>query len=91
MQFFLYSIVFLLALIRLSRASFYDNPKAVIPEGGTPVDELERKWGTDVRLQISSSTIDHRHIWLSQLSLCKFDTSLSIEKSVHESLHKLIF
>lgn len=47
MQLFLYSVVFILALIRLTRASFYDNPPAEIPEGGTPIDELERKWGTD--------------------------------------------
>ena len=48
MQLFITSVLFLLALVRLSRANFYDNPPLELPpEAGTPVAELERKWGTD--------------------------------------------
>lgn len=50
MQLLIYSVLFLFALIRLTRASFYDNPPAEIVEGGTPLHELERKWGTDVSI-----------------------------------------
>jgi hypothetical protein len=29
--------------------SFYDNPKVEVPsEGGTPIEELKAKWGSDV-------------------------------------------
>ncbi|KAK5946669.1 hypothetical protein PMZ80_000812 [Knufia obscura] len=48
MQLFITFVLFLLALLRLSRASFYDNPPLELPPAeGTPLDELERKWGTD--------------------------------------------
>lgn len=40
---------FLLALLCSTHASFYDNPTLEFPpEGGTSIEELERKWGTDV-------------------------------------------
>lgn len=49
MQLLIYSLLFLVAVVRLSRASFYDNPSLELPPaGGTPLDELEKKWGTDV-------------------------------------------
>lgn len=44
----------LLAAIRLASSlaaasSFYDNPEQdPIPDHGTPLEELERKWSTDV-------------------------------------------
>ena len=30
----------------------FNHPQAEIVEGGTPLDELERKWGTDVSLAV---------------------------------------
>lgn len=49
MQLLICSVLFLVAVVRLSRASFYDNPALELPPaGGTPLDELEKKWGTDV-------------------------------------------
>jgi len=59
MQFFILSLIFLFALLRLSRASFYDNPPLELPvEGGAPVEELERKWGTDVSSLVHSYICD---------------------------------
>jgi hypothetical protein len=39
----------LLFLLPFAQASFYDNPEFDLPpESGTPLDELQAKYGTDV-------------------------------------------
>ena len=41
--------IILAGLVALAQASFYDNPELdPIPEGGTPLEELQAKWGADV-------------------------------------------
>ena len=56
MQLSICGILFLLAILRLTKASFYDNPPLELPEGKTPLEELEKKWGTDVRISSFYST-----------------------------------
>ena len=42
-------ISFIFLFESLATASFYDNPEQdPIPEGGSPLAELEKKWSTDV-------------------------------------------
>jgi hypothetical protein len=52
-SFFLYGLVLVRVLASSSVAtasSFYDNPdQEPVPEHGTPLEELQRKWSTDVR------------------------------------------
>lgn len=50
-SFFLYGLVLVLASSSVATASsFYDNPdQEPIPEHGTPLEELQLKWSTDVR------------------------------------------
>lgn len=40
----------LLSLVKADSAdcSFYDDPLPQIPEGGTPKEELDAKWGAEV-------------------------------------------
>jgi hypothetical protein len=43
------SLLMLLLAASTAKASFYDNPKVEVPpEGGTPIEELKAKWGSDV-------------------------------------------
>lgn len=53
--FFLCSLVLLASSSVVTASSFYDNPEQdPIPEEGTPLDELQRKWSTDVRFMTLS-------------------------------------
>ncbi|KAK5078722.1 hypothetical protein LTS08_006312 [Lithohypha guttulata] len=48
MRFLAHSIISFCTIFTSARASFYDNPTFELPpDGGTPIDELEKKWGTD--------------------------------------------
>ncbi|KAL9106243.1 MAG: hypothetical protein Q9227_008711 [Pyrenula ochraceoflavens] len=69
-------LVVLVAFLRASHASFYDDPPPQIPEGGTPKEELLKKWDAEFGY-VGVSTFAHlQHVKCLTTPEEKFDIGI---------------